>query len=373
MANLFAAGQQAGPKPLVQFRAGKMFKEGNLVKPDKRKGLITLTMADDMLIHFQWKDRYTGTVEEDLVIFPDEAVFSRVEKCTTGRVYLLDFKGTNRQIFYWVQEPKEDKDEENCEKINQFINNPPPLRGGNSAAGGGQEAASGAGGSSSAPGMLGQLDRNQLMGLLANLSGGSGAGAAAAGGSGAPATAAASGAGGGGVELEALQSILQGLGGAVPGASAPSSNQPKPASAQPAPPSVTDLNLQHVLDASEISSAAQASAEEFVKRLSEHLPPLPEGVSQEQHLLENLRSGQLRQTVGLFQSALSEPQSFNEIMTSFGLQPSPTSNAPFGAQAFLDAILHAASQSGSSQSGGSQEQKKDDAEKKPKDDDKMEE
>jgi hypothetical protein len=128
-----------------------------------------------------------------------------------------------------------------------------------------------------------------------------------------------------------------------------------------------------VLDASEISSAAQASAEEFVKRLSEHLPPLPEGVSQEQHLLENLRSGQLRQTVGLFQSALSEPQSFNEIMTSFGLQPSPTSNAPFGAQAFLDAILHAASQSGSSQSGGSQEQKKDDAEKKPKDDDKMEE
>ena len=125
--------------------------------------------------------------------------------------------------------------------------------------------------------MLGQLDRNQLMGLLANLSGGSGAGAAAAGGSGAPATAAASGAGGGGVELEALQSILQGLGGAVPGASAPSSNQPKPASAQPAPPSVTDLNLQHVLDASEISSAAQASAEEFVKRLSEHLPPLPEG------------------------------------------------------------------------------------------------
>ena len=65
------------------------------------------------------------------------------------------------------------------------------------------------------------------------------------------------------------------------------------------------------------------------------------GVSQEQHLLENLRSGQLRQTVGLFQSALSEPQSFNEIMTSFGLQPSPTSNAPFGAQVRLRIVCRA--------------------------------
>ena len=41
-------------------------------------------------MHFQWKDRTTGTIEDDLIIFPEEATFYKVEKCTTGvRVPLL--------------------------------------------------------------------------------------------------------------------------------------------------------------------------------------------------------------------------------------------------------------------------------------------
>jgi hypothetical protein len=59
-----------------------------------------------------------------LIIFPEEATFKRVKQ-STGRVFLLEFSATGRKMFFWVQEPKDDKDEEYVTKINQFINNPP--------------------------------------------------------------------------------------------------------------------------------------------------------------------------------------------------------------------------------------------------------
>jgi len=56
--NLFAAAAQAQPvlkrkcvflirqsKALVEFRAGSMTREGSLVKPDTRKGLVQLVMV----------------------------------------------------------------------------------------------------------------------------------------------------------------------------------------------------------------------------------------------------------------------------------------------------------------------------------------
>jgi hypothetical protein len=54
----------AQPKNLVEFRAGKMTLKGNLVNPDKRKGLVYIYQSDDNLTHFCWKDRKTGTVED---------------------------------------------------------------------------------------------------------------------------------------------------------------------------------------------------------------------------------------------------------------------------------------------------------------------
>jgi 26S proteasome regulatory subunit N13 len=62
---------------------------------------------------------------KDLIIFPEEATFKRVKQCTTGRVYLLEWKATARRLFFWMQEPAEDKDAENANNINKFINNPP--------------------------------------------------------------------------------------------------------------------------------------------------------------------------------------------------------------------------------------------------------
>jgi len=317
MANLFAAANQAaGPKPLISFRAGKMFKEGGLVRPDKRKGLIQLMQTDDMLIHFQWKDRATGALEEDLVIFPDEATFGRVEKCTTGRVYMLDFKGAGRQLFYWVQEPSEDKDAENCLKIQRYLNNPPPFRGAPEPdlPGAPTPAAPATGVPTLAANHpLGQLDREQLMGLLAGMSGNN------------------MGRGGAPPDLAALQSVLQGF----------ASQAPVQPAAPPAAPPAPPVDLSHVVDAGEIVAQVQADPKAFVARLMEHLPPLPPGVTPEQHLLDNLRSSQLQQTVSLFGSALSDPQAFSEIMTSFHLQPAPQGPS-FGPQAFLNAIQHAA-------------------------------
>jgi len=112
-------------KNIVEFRAGKMHLKGTTVHPDKRKGLVYVYQADDSLMHFCWKDRTNNKVEDDLIIFPDDCELRRVPQCTTGRVYLLKFKSTNRKLFFWMQEPKTDKDEDHCKKVNETLNNPP--------------------------------------------------------------------------------------------------------------------------------------------------------------------------------------------------------------------------------------------------------
>jgi len=51
-------------KNLVEFRAGKMFMKEKMVHPDKRKGLVYVYQSDDSLMHFCWKDRTSGSVED---------------------------------------------------------------------------------------------------------------------------------------------------------------------------------------------------------------------------------------------------------------------------------------------------------------------
>jgi len=126
MAILFGnAASRNQSKNLLEFKAGKMSLKGNMVHPDKRKGLIYVHQTDDSLMHFCWKDRTSGAVEDDLIIFPDDVEYKRVAQCTTGRVYVLKFKSTNRKCFFWMQEPKTEKDDEYCQKVNEYLNNPP--------------------------------------------------------------------------------------------------------------------------------------------------------------------------------------------------------------------------------------------------------
>jgi len=152
-------------KALVEFRAGKMtMNSSNLVTPDKRKGQVMIEQGDDQLMHFKWKDRTTGTVEDDLIIFPDDVEFKKVTQCTTGRVFILKFKSSSRKLFFWMQEPKDDKDEEHCKKVNDFLNNP-PAPGSSSSRGNSMGGSGGSGGLD-----LSNLGDSELQSLLNNMS-----------------------------------------------------------------------------------------------------------------------------------------------------------------------------------------------------------
>ncbi len=65
MAALFGnGGGTRGVKNLVEFKAGKMNIKDKMVQPDKRKGLVYVYQSEDSLMHFCWKDRNTGIVED---------------------------------------------------------------------------------------------------------------------------------------------------------------------------------------------------------------------------------------------------------------------------------------------------------------------
>lgn len=162
--NTSSSGGRSSSKNLVEFRAGKMFMKGTMVNPDKRKGLVYVHQSDDNLIHFCWKDRTSGKVEDDLIIFPDDCEFKRVSQCTTGRVYILKFKASSRKFFFWMQEPKTDKDEDHCKKVNESLNNPPAP--GQSSSGSDLSGIDQLG-QSGFQDLLQNMDNNQLLQLMA--------------------------------------------------------------------------------------------------------------------------------------------------------------------------------------------------------------
>ncbi|XVE79911.1 hypothetical protein DITRI_Ditri14bG0095400 [Diplodiscus trichospermus] len=108
---------------LLQFRAGKMLLEGKRVIPDTRKGLIRIARGEEGLVHFQWLDRAQNVIEDDQIIFPDEAVFEKVNQ-TSGRVYILKFNSDDRKFFFWMQEAKVEDDSRICSSVNNYINQP---------------------------------------------------------------------------------------------------------------------------------------------------------------------------------------------------------------------------------------------------------
>ncbi|VDP14018.1 unnamed protein product [Soboliphyme baturini] len=61
---IFFAKEKSVSHHLIEFRAGKMFMRGTTVYADKRKGLVYIHQSNDSLMHFCWKDRSTGTVED---------------------------------------------------------------------------------------------------------------------------------------------------------------------------------------------------------------------------------------------------------------------------------------------------------------------
>ncbi|CAH1426799.1 unnamed protein product [Lactuca virosa] len=116
---LFPAIQEV----LLEFRAGKMHMEGTRVVADPRKGLVRIGRGEEGLVHIQWLDRNNNTIEDDQIVFPEEAVFEKVGQAS-GRVYILKFQTDDRKCFFWMQEPRADDDEELCKSVNLYLNQP---------------------------------------------------------------------------------------------------------------------------------------------------------------------------------------------------------------------------------------------------------
>merc|ERR1719456_1967966 len=69
-------------------------------------------------MHFQWMDREKNETAVDLIVVND-AYLEKIEKCKTGRVYLLRFTSSEKKLFFWMQEPKTDKDDEFFKSFNE--------------------------------------------------------------------------------------------------------------------------------------------------------------------------------------------------------------------------------------------------------------
>ncbi|KAJ1694232.1 hypothetical protein LUZ63_010930 [Rhynchospora breviuscula] len=119
---------------MLEFRAGKMLLEGTQVVPDTRKGLVRIGRGEEGLLHFQWLDRSQNIVEDDQIVFPDEAVFEKVTQ-SSGRVYILKFTSDNRKFFFWMQEPSAEGDLEICNSVNTCLNRPLDMMGDDEAEG----------------------------------------------------------------------------------------------------------------------------------------------------------------------------------------------------------------------------------------------
>jgi len=336
--NLFAmpSGGTGGNKPLLEFRAGKMnfSDQSKKVTPDKRKGLVQITQSVDGLIHFVWKDRTTGQTEQDLIIFPEEATFKHVKQCSSGRVYLLEFKTTSRKLFFWMQEPSDAKDEEHANKVNQYINNPPVAGEGNT------------GGASSG-------DQSAVMNMFAQRAQarGSGSSSGRQGNSGV-------------VDMGDLQSILSRIGmptSAISGMLGRQANQPPP-SQRANPPSVQQTTPQATNRAPPPRLSTLLNPETVRPLLSnpsiqeQLLPFLPPERRTPEELRDIFNSPQFQQSLDAFGEALESGQ-LGELVRQFGLQ----SNGPTSIQQFLDAVQNATNQQGQGGQGSDQKpQKKDD-------------
>eukprot|EP00166_Cyanidium_caldarium_P003386 ctg_327.g164 len=106
---------------LLQFRAGRMNWDGGRVTADARKGRVRLARTHEGLFLFQWMERDAEQVEENLIVFPGEATWRRVSECTTGRVYLLEFHTSDKRLFFWMQEPRVERDVLWSRRVNNLL------------------------------------------------------------------------------------------------------------------------------------------------------------------------------------------------------------------------------------------------------------
>ena len=122
MNGLGAGGFDAGPKALVEFKAGKMNYDGRMCTPDRRKGIVRVVEDQGGMKQFQWCDADTKNPIDSFYVFPDDAKFEKVKK-NRDRVYILEMKHTQQRYFYWMQDEEKEKDKSNALKVHNVLNN----------------------------------------------------------------------------------------------------------------------------------------------------------------------------------------------------------------------------------------------------------
>ncbi|KAG0693090.1 adhesion regulating molecule [Suillus ampliporus] len=112
-------------RTILAFKAGRAFRRAgtNFVDASPTKGAIVLT-NEDGLIHFMWKDRTTGEVGEDLILFPGDAKFEKVPQSSWGRTYVLKFESSDQKHFFWLQDSSTRRDEEFVTNLNRTLADP---------------------------------------------------------------------------------------------------------------------------------------------------------------------------------------------------------------------------------------------------------
>ncbi|KAG6844254.1 hypothetical protein H0H87_008426 [Tephrocybe sp. NHM501043] len=111
---------------LLAFKAGRAYRRPgtNFVDARPEKGAIILTNGEDGLLHFQWKNRTTASIEEDLILFPSDASFVKVAQATSGRVYVLKFSSSDQRHFFWMQDASSARDDEFVTNTNGLLDDP---------------------------------------------------------------------------------------------------------------------------------------------------------------------------------------------------------------------------------------------------------
>eukprot|EP00760_Papus_ankaliazontas_P017496 PhM_4_TR17291/c0_g1_i1/m.63963/K06691/RPN13; 26S proteasome regulatory subunit N13 len=294
--NLFAQpGGPGGSTPIVQFRAGKMTLSGNTVTADKRKGLVQLVEESGALV-LKWIDRSTNRTEDSIYLFPGQATYARVPQCTTGRVYLLNFLDCNRQVFFWMQEPKEDKDTEYCDTISKKLG---ASKASTEATSGSNNNSNNASAAATAPN---NRDNNAEMAVLRQLLGSSGSGNNS----------------NNNTTQQQLLNLLGG-GGAAAGATAPRT---------------WDVSLSQLVSGPEVLEALRQNPQHYAAALRETLPVPPAADGSD--IVSAVRNPQLGSTAGLLQEALRDPAGFRELCTAFNVRV-PANGLP-SVLDFLEAI-----------------------------------
>ncbi|VDM47504.1 unnamed protein product [Toxocara canis] len=365
---------------LVEFKAGRSHlqagstAEKRKVVADKTKGTVFIKQSNDQLMHFCWKNRETGAVADDLIIFPGDTEFLRVRECTDGRVYMLKFKSTDERRLFWMQDGKSDKDEEYCKKVNDLLNNPPAPRAGargssdrvGASSFGGLTALGGTG-TDGDLGALGNLDQSQLMQLL-SLMNQSSAGTGSDTASLLPQLPVASDTAQPAVESGAASSAQVATpsntpaNGSVAGGSSTNAvqlSQLKDIIASIAPATVTahrrqPIDLTDVLTGDNVIESVRNNEE----RLLPHLPNQAPIHTPHEELEQTVRAPQYRQAVDMFGHALQTGQ-LAPVLQQFGVAPEVATAAQSGdlahfAQKLTDAENGASAGSTSTDAASSQ-------------------